>query len=78
VFLPRGLIFLVSLEQKKMRKGASVPTGALFLILVELQGGGVNAIAQTRGLGAIVKYVPKVSIAAAAFHLGAAHSATGI
>lgn len=74
--MPGGLISSDTLSEKN-EKGVPVPRDA-FLVFVEVQSGGVNAVAQACGLRAIVKHVSEVSIAAAAFHFGALHPVAGV
>src|SRR5215467_13315815 len=54
------------------------PDGRLPLILIQIQRHRVDAVAQAGRLRAIVKDMPQVSIAAAAFHLGSQHAVTPI
>src|SRR5688572_31630862 len=49
------------------------PSGAPSSRLVELERGGIDAIAQARGRGAVLEHVPEMRATMAAYHFGAPH-----
>lgn len=57
------------------RRGLFLGVG---IFLEKLQGRGVDAKAKASGRGTVVEDVSEVGIAAAAHHLGAAHSVAGV
>src|SRR5260370_17701124 len=52
--------------------------GRVVSILLQIESGGVDAIARSSGLWPIVKDVPKVAVATAALHFGPPHAVTCI
>src|ERR1039457_2301992 len=55
-----------------------LPSGSLILLFVEVEGGGVDAVAQAGGLGAVGEDMAEVASAAGTGDLGAHHAVAAV